>query len=64
MRDHSQMRQGEITLQKIRINKKVKNRKDIAYDVFKMLNDIEGRETIDIESPKAFVEEKFGTGTP
>lgn len=41
MQLNSQMRQGEITLQKIRINKKLKNKRAVALDVLKMLNDIE-----------------------
>ena len=38
------MRQGEITLQKIRINRKLKNRKAVAMDVLKMLKGIESKE--------------------
>ena len=49
------MRQGEITLQKIRINKKSKDKKAVALDVFKMLNEIECKEIVEVESPK-FVE--------
>ena len=46
LRLHSTMRQGEITLQKIRIERKIKNKKAIAFDVLKMLNDVKtaGRE--------------------
>lgn len=40
MRQSSQMRQGEITLQKIRINKKQKDRRAVASNVLKMLNQI------------------------
>ena len=43
IRLNSQMRQGEITLQKIRINKKARNKKAVAMDVLKMLNEIEGK---------------------
>mmetsp|Transcript_380 Transcript_380/g.549 ORF Transcript_380/g.549 Transcript_380/m.549 type:complete len:87 (-) Transcript_380:516-776(-) len=42
MRQNSQMRQGEITLQMIRINKRLKKKKEVALDVLKMLKDIEG----------------------
>ena len=42
MRLNSQMRQGEITLQKMRINKKLKNKKAVALDVLKMLSEIDG----------------------
>ena len=41
MRSISQMRQGEITLQKIRINKKQKDKRAVASNVLKMLNQIE-----------------------
>jgi len=42
MRDKSEQRAGEITLQKIRLNKKLKKKKEVALDVLKMLQDIEG----------------------
>ena len=60
MRQNSQMRQGEITLQKIRINKKLKNKKAIALDVLKMLNEIEGKDYKQSNTNEA--EEKFGGG--
>ena len=41
MRPSSQMRSGEITLQKIRINKKLKDKKTVALDVLKMLNEFD-----------------------
>lgn len=41
MRQNSQMRRGEITLQMIRINKRLKKKKEVALDVLKMLKDIE-----------------------
>lgn len=43
VRKQSEMRQGEITLQKIRVNKKLRNKRDVAMDVLKMLNEIEGK---------------------
>ena len=43
IRPNSMMRQGEITLQKIRVNKKARNKKAVAMDVLKMLNEIEGK---------------------
>ena len=42
VRLNSQMRHGEITLQKIRVNKKARDKKAVAMDVLKMLNEIEG----------------------
>ena len=38
IRLNSQMRHGEITLQKIRVNKKARDKKAVAMDVLKMLN--------------------------
>ena len=66
------MRSGEITLQKIRINKKLKDKKTVALDVLKMLNEFDEKEkdkdkgnkkTDDLQKdtrPGAFVEKKFG----